>query len=127
MVSLRTFIAERRSQILREIETLSVELSELDKVESALTDQSPQNDVQFSEPTTLKGMSLYVLRKTPSGLTANQILERIRLEFGAEVARSSLSPQLSRLRNEGILVREGKNWRRVGATNKEAAYLAPPI
>ena len=44
-----------------------------------------------------------VLRSRPKGGTAEDIIDWIRKEFGIEVARPSLSPQLSRLKSEGIL------------------------
>jgi hypothetical protein len=48
----------------------------------------------------------------PRGATANQLLELFANAWGrTDVARTSLSPQLSRLRQEGVLFRVGQTWR----------------
>jgi hypothetical protein len=122
--SLRTFITDRRVQLLLEIEALRSELADLDKAEAALgASTAPSSDVT---PKTFKGMAIDILRRhSAAGLTASQILSAIQQRFDLKIERSSLSPQLSRLKREGILVQEGKYWRRVGALNKEAAYLGP--
>lgn len=122
--SLRTFIADRRAQLLLEIEMLRSELADLDKAEAALgASAAPSSD---AAPKTLKGMAIDILRRhSAAGLTAGQILLAMQRRFDLKIERSSLSPQLSRLKREGILVQEGKYWRRAGAVNKEAAYLGP--
>lgn len=123
--SLRTFIADRRAQLLLEIERLHSELADLDKAEAALgASAAPPSD---ATPKTFKGMAIDILRRhSATGLTASQILSAIQQRFDLKIERSSLSPQLSRLKREGILVQEGKYWRRAGAVNKEAVYLGPP-
>lgn len=126
MTTLRAFILERRSQINREIELLRAELLDLEKAEAALGEilVAPADD---KRPATLKGMAIEVLRShSMAGLTASQILDGIQKRFDLKIERSSLSPQLSRLKKEGILAQEGKNWRRVGTVDKEAIYLGPP-
>jgi hypothetical protein len=46
------------------------------------------------------------------GATANHLLELFANAWGrTDVARTSLSPQLSRLRQEGVLFRQGQVWR----------------
>jgi hypothetical protein len=46
------------------------------------------------------------------GATANQLLELFANAWGrTDVVRTSLSPQLSRLRQEGLLFRQGQVWR----------------
>lgn len=46
----------------------------------------------------------------PEGATANQLLEFFRREWGREIMRTSLSPQLSRLKDDNLIEREGKTW-----------------
>jgi hypothetical protein len=47
-----------------------------------------------------------------SGATANQLLDLFASAWGrTDVVRTSLSPQLSRLRQEGVLLRQGQTWR----------------
>jgi hypothetical protein len=127
MASIRTFITDRRAEITREIEILRAELLDLDKAEAALAEPPPGKELAGAQPNTFKGMALFVLRMhSPLGLDANQIRTAMERVFGLKVERSSLSPQLSRLKRDGILVLEGKMWRRVGALHKEALYLPPP-
>lgn len=47
----------------------------------------------------------------PSGATANQLLELFSSAWGrSDVVRTSLSPQLSRLKDEGKIDRRGTTW-----------------
>ncbi|AWM88621.1 hypothetical protein [Microvirga sp. 17 mud 1-3] len=122
MATLRDFITNRRAEIKQEIARLRTELRELDVVESTL------NNVPLHQPTvrvsatvvpgrseeaskTLKEMAVEVLSDRPEGADANQILKAIHERFGVEVARSSLSPQLSRLGHEGVLERDSFIWK----------------
>jgi hypothetical protein len=60
---------------------------------------------------TIKKMVVSILAESPKeGLDALEILERIRQKYGLEIERTSLSPQLSRLKNEGILANENQRW-----------------
>lgn len=53
-----------------------------------------------------------VLQDRPEGMTANEILAEINTRyFGGTIVRSSLSPQLSRLKNrDGKIELRGKKW-----------------
>jgi phosphopantetheinyl transferase (holo-ACP synthase) len=46
----------------------------------------------------------------PHGATANQLLDFFRSEWGREQMRTSLSPQLSRLKDRHIITLKGKVW-----------------
>ncbi|MER8636794.1 HTH domain-containing protein [Mesorhizobium sp. M1182] len=54
----------------------------------------------------MKEAAVQVLREATGGLTTNELLEIINNKLGTTFARSSLSPQLSRLKGDGILYRE---------------------
>jgi hypothetical protein len=126
MATLRAFIADRRAEINRQIALLRAELLDLDKVEAALSDQPVAQNMANRRPTTFKGMAIHVLKKhSAAGLDANQLRLSMERTFDLKIERSSLSPQLSRLKREGILTLDGKLWRRIGALDKEAAYLPP--
>ena len=58
---------------------------------------------------TLKQRIIQVLRRRGSA-DALTILAEINRHWGLKVERTSLSPQLSRLKDEGVLTREGKIW-----------------
>lgn len=58
----------------------------------------------------MKDAIMQVLEETGHGLPASEILPRVNALLGVQFARSSLSPQLSRLKNSGELILDGKNW-----------------
>ena len=45
-----------------------------------------------------------------NGATANELLDFFKREWGREVLRTSLSPQLSRLKNDNLIELEGRTW-----------------
>ncbi|KQU54880.1 hypothetical protein ASG72_04535 [Bosea sp. Leaf344] len=59
---------------------------------------------------TIKEAVIEVLEVIGGGLTASDILAAINAKFGTDYPRTSLSPQLSRLKSEGKLTREGNLW-----------------
>lgn len=60
---------------------------------------------------TLKQLVLKALREENlRGATANELLATFESLWGKEVARTSLSPQLSRLKSEGKIKLSGKVW-----------------
>jgi hypothetical protein len=130
MGTLRDFIAARRAEIKGQIQDLKSELVELDKAESAIASDGEMATSQGNAPRPakrrridggIKNMVLQSLLMNFSGLTANSILESIKVIYGIEVARTSLSPQLSRLKNDGKVAVENSIWR---ITEKGVADIA---
>lgn len=76
---------------------------------------SANPDVQASSPPSIKDMILKALwtgfRKT--GATPAQLRQFISDAYGRDIDRNSMSPQISRLRQEGLLKQKGgeDNWR----------------
>jgi hypothetical protein len=68
---------------------------------------------------TIKQAVMEVLKGRVSGMTALEILAEINKRFSVDYPRTSLSPQLSRLKAEGKIKREGNTWRIANAL----AYL----
>ncbi|MCB8837363.1 hypothetical protein [Aurantimonas sp. VKM B-3413] len=66
--------------------------------------------IQRAKTSTIKMAVLKVLESEPNGLTAPEMLPLVNESLGIEYPRSSLSPQLSRLKAEGDLVLAGKKW-----------------
>jgi hypothetical protein len=62
---------------------------------------------------TIKDAVIEVLKSKGAGMTALEILAAINLKFGTDYPRTSLSPQLSRLKADGKIEREGIVWRKV--------------
>lgn len=46
----------------------------------------------------------------PNGATIQELLDRIKRDFGRDIAQGSFSPILSRMRQKGILRRNGHAW-----------------
>lgn len=59
----------------------------------------------------IKRLVLEVLGDNPIGLDALQILDKINQRASKPYMRTSLSPQLSRLKDDGYITLEGKIWR----------------
>ena len=97
---------------------LQSDLSRLDKAEAALKGQNltafksvKQSDAkQAAIAPTIKMMVLEVLQDNPEGLVALKILERINKTYNRSYKRTSLSPQLTRLANEGKIHKRRKTW-----------------
>lgn len=68
---------------------------------------------QFYQSLTLKQLTLRALRDRflDSGASAQQLLEFFENGYGRQIERSSLSPQLSRLKEDGEVELDGKLWR----------------
>lgn len=65
---------------------------------------------------TIKEAVLDILKPGPKGMTAVDILAEINRRYKADYPRTSLSPQLSRLKTMGLIKRKGTIWR----------YVRPP-
>ncbi|WVT73442.1 hypothetical protein QM996_18505 [Sinorhizobium chiapasense] len=114
MANLREFIEQRRSEILRQISELKAELAELKLAEAAIkSGVIPAGGTRpdTRDRGTIKEMVVDVLSGRPDGAEASDILQLILNSFGEEIPRSSLSPQLSRLKEEGTIVLHGRTWK----------------
>lgn len=65
---------------------------------------------------TIKEAVIDILKPGPKGMTAVDILAEINRRYNADYPRTSLSPQLSRLKTMGLIKRKGTIWR----------YVKPP-
>jgi hypothetical protein len=114
---LREYLGQRRADIQAQIKSLRAELAEVDAAAAAVfgNEAEPrQRRERGSAGTgrkTLKEMAVEALQKNTDGLEAAAILQWIKERYGLDVARESMSPQLSRLGQEGEIVRNGYVWR----------------
>ena len=74
--------------------------------------------------TSMRTAVLSVLAKNDGGLTARDLLPLVNDRLGTDYPRSSLSPQLSRLKADNVIGRDGMVWRLV-ARKDEAATQTP--
>lgn len=117
LVNLRDRIAQINHDLARiaRVKTLLVEQGDVQQSAPRLSTErqsAPElkigsnaapSSAQSRHLPTIKTMVMHVLNDSEAALQADLILERINEEFGAGLVRTSLSPQLSRLRREGKL------------------------
>jgi hypothetical protein len=109
--TLRDFIAQREAEIRDQQKILRAELRDLQIAKTALEAQNPSETSKGTgSGLTIKEMAREVLSGQPNGLNSSGILDAIRKTFGREVERTSLSPQLSRLKDDGELALDGEVW-----------------
>lgn len=105
---LRQFLSRREAEILEQMKVLEKELSEIRAAWTAL-----QSEVAAGPPrpsVTIKDMIRQILKGRPDGLRAKELLREIQDRFGVAIERTSLSPQLSRLREAGEITLEHRRW-----------------
>lgn len=129
MTDLRQFIEQRREAVKAQISDLKRELKELSLAESAIkTGVAPTSSATKStnDGLTIKEMVMDVLSGMPEGAEASEIVDLIANKHGEVIVRSSLSPQLSRLKEEGVLELDGRIWRaRLNEKGSEPASSEP--
>lgn len=109
--TLRDFIAQREAEIREQQRALKAELKELLVAKNALDAQDAVKTVTVLPPAmTIKDMARDVLADAEKGMTSAEILAAIKAKHGREIDRTSLSPQLSRLKESGDLLLYGERW-----------------
>jgi len=135
MKKLKDFISARRTEIAKalaplvdertkldsKIERLRSELAEIDRAaeDVGLERTRPEAYLaairRHAPPLTIKQAVLAVLADHPNGLTALDILAEINRRFELGIVRTSLSPQLTRLKNDDQKIDiNGSAWRLIG-------------
>lgn len=134
--SLVEFITRRRVE-LEELESplrerlgqIAVEKEQLKRAAMAagievVTAAGPTRSIVSRSPRrlgkmTLKEAVVEILTDNPNGLGAMEILRELNSRHKTDFARESLSPQISRLKQEGHLELTGRFWHLKGQTLKE--------
>lgn len=127
-VSLRDFIENReaeikelRSNLLKELKDLKLAKAAIDNIDIEPSDKSSN--------LTIKNMVLAVLEQQGSPLTAEQIIEGISCRFNQLIERTSLSPQLSRLKNKDFKIEyldNDKTWALISDLSREIPSASHP-
>ncbi|WP_029004006.1 hypothetical protein [Azorhizobium doebereinerae] len=137
----RREIAEAQDRLRVELDALDKEFEQIDKAaraagieENAIaTERYRENNGFFAvERTrqkvvaekTIKEAVVEILKDAGHGMTALEILPKVNQRLGVDYPRTSLSPQLSRLKADGILVRDGIAWSLAQAPQTEKAPTA---
>jgi transposase len=105
---LRQFLSRREAEILEQMKVLERELAEIRAAWAAL--QAEGGVPPPKQSPTIKDMVRQILRGRPDGLRAKELLKEIQERFGVTIERTSLSPQLSRLRESEEITLENSRW-----------------
>jgi hypothetical protein len=118
MVSTRDFIQSRRAEIKSQMVDLNVELRALATVEKILgrkpgraAEAGAADKRGTRAKLSIKDMILSVLHNRPEGADKRTLIGLIGDAHGTDVSANSLGVELSRLKAQGVLRREGQAWR----------------
>lgn len=111
MTTLRAFLDSRERELTDQMREIRRELTEV-RIARAALDPMPDEDAEDGDDKniTIKDMIRAVLRGRQFGASSAEILAAIEHDFGKALERTSLSPQLSRLRGSGIVTLESGRW-----------------
>lgn len=132
IVRRRREIAEAQDRLRLELDALDKEFDQIDKAARAAgieenafvaeryREQSGLFTVERARQRvvaekTIKEAVLEILKDAGRGMTALEILPEVNRRLNVDYPRTSLSPQLSRLKADGLLEREGIVWSLVQA------------
>lgn len=111
------YVRKRRAELQKELNEL--EIAERIYRESGVQ-MMPEGQhhlfmpVKPFRPPSMKEMVKEILDEMyPHGLTARELLNQIGTRWNAEIKRESLSPQLTRLKNENEIRNDNGVWKRV--------------
>lgn len=142
-----TYLLNRRKQLELELSELQAELTRVKMAIIAVNRTAPSENANVRpvggldynplNTKSIKEMILEVLDSAPRGLKALGILECINEGYSIKLERTSLSPQLSRLKRDGKIHKTGLYWAKVSkAHNNDDPYddiaskanrLEPPV
>lgn len=114
-------LIDELAQVRARVVTIEAEIAALDAALNALPAEEQSLAPRVSQPArslgggrkiSVKAMVLDALEKhLPEGGTALDLLDCFATVYGRDdVARTSLSPQLTVLKNEGLISRDGMTW-----------------
>jgi hypothetical protein len=121
--TLAEFIARRRRELDNAEARLRAKLSEIGRERDALKaaekagvstninrDQEEYKKRRKIKPNTIMFDVINILREHPRGMIALDILAELNTKRDYPLERTSLSPQLSRLKGAGYIDLQGSNW-----------------
>lgn len=116
MTSSLKLLLEEKQSLEQQLNAVTQKLSRVNAAIEALTagdffdEMAAHYATCRSADGTLKQMAFTVLFEAGRPLTAEAISGQIEHRFRRKIPRTSMSPQLSRLGQSGILRREGNKW-----------------
>lgn len=111
-------LQQERAQLHMQLRAVQRELEEIEKAARASSLQLTESETRQQQAVdkapisnmTMKEASVEILKKYPDGLSAKLILSELNEMLGSNYVRSSLSPQLSRLKKDGIIYDVNGIW-----------------
>lgn len=120
MITLAEFLSNRRKEITAQIDALKAELSQIDAaqaaiqpVEGASAPVAPAIGGGLAKLQPVKTLALRALDAHPDGLDTDAIIEVIESRFSRSVPKTSLAPELSRLKADGKVENVEGIWRKI--------------
>lgn len=109
------YVGERKAALLQELHDLEsaerLYRESREKMSATQGERSrPEGRIRRVARPSIKKAVMIILRENPRGLTAREILSRIYERWGWRLERTSLSPQLSRLREERRIKNRDSIW-----------------
>ena len=123
--TLKDFLANRKAEIKLKINALKKELADIQAAENVISVTADSESVPQKRNygrRTIKEMVIGVLMRAPDKRgDSHEILRGLKDLYQKDIARASLSPQLSRLKDDDYLALEGSNWCLTEKALKETA------
>jgi hypothetical protein len=119
-MSIRDLLAQRRLEIEAQMKAFREELAEIRLAEDAISKGSASRTGDSAPATraapeiregSIKSWIMKALRDDPRGLETEGVIKHIELIGGPSVPRNSMTPQLSRLKSDGLITQDGRLWR----------------
>ncbi len=130
LANMQRSLRNQLGRLTTEIESVKLELQDVDTALAAIDGKIKSSNVaqvrtnnESSAPRTIKEMILEILALMPDGAEATELLSFIDERFGKKLERTSLSPQLSRLKKDGLISLSGKVW----TINEEGSDESEPF
>lgn len=132
-MALSDYLAERRREIEAEIKALKAELAEIRIAEEALLGAPSKAGASVIargplavREGSIKDWILKALTLGPIGMETDDVISTVRTIGGPEIPRSSMTPQLSRLKAVGVVELEGRLWRLAEAAASQGLKKETP-
>lgn len=121
-LDIRDLIKKKKQELLHQIKLLKADLIEVRLLEKTLSERTKkfatEQELRKKGNMTFQDMILDVLSEKPEGARATEILFLIEQKFNVKIERSSISPQLSRLKDKKHKLELVNGlWRTINASN----------
>lgn len=130
LTNMQRLLRNQLGRLTNEIESVKLQLRDVDTAIAAIDGNFKSSNVapartknENVERKTIKDMVLEILAVMPDGAEATELLSFIDERFEVTLPRTSLSPQLSRLKKERLVSLEGKVWK----LNEEGSDESEPF